>query len=348
MTDATNGNIEQVIRLFFSIDMANATEFKYGRTQQSLEAKERESWPSILIEFFNKSKLRFRECLDVSERQFGHRRCNFRLWKTQGDEVLFYSSQTSSDQPYWMIRSFLETVHDLNEQYEKYYRYKLGIKGTVWTAGFPIRNKRYFIHEEYEPSIFMKGDDTEIRQSTIEELHDCYGITEFVGLEMDQGFRLAQYAYPGRVLCSPDACFLVCKAYQGITAGKMESNNPIANAHPFISDGIDLRIFHVGWKILKGVLNECPVPLLWPEFLDVGHTQGLGRNKRFCFETFQSDLVGQYCKEKPLSPIEYIKFFANWGRDIRNLGADHIEPYIKADENIDKLHLKMWGKAASK
>jgi len=344
MNDITGGNPDQVIRLFFSLDLANATAFKYDHPPTNAVLDDADAWPSIFLEFFERAKAKFMENIRQSWGSFSHEISHVNLWKTLGDEVLFYSEQTRLTQPYWQIRAFVQTVHELDESYQRQYRHSLGVKGLVWSAGFPYRNKRYYLDDTTTPSVYQ-GNELEIEQRTgmVTGINPSHGaVSEFVGLEMDQGFRLGQFGFPGRVICSPDACYLASKAFQYIDADKGSHLQRSSGYYGPVADTPEFRAHLVGWRRLKGVLKEKPVPLVWPEFVrpDVD-VQGK-RYVRFLYDTEDSPLVYAYQNSEVLSCSEYVAFFERWNSDLVTAGVDHIKPYIFADKTIDKSHQSAW------
>ncbi|MBF0138634.1 MAG: hypothetical protein HQL65_20605, partial [Magnetococcales bacterium] len=94
----------------------------------------------------------------------------------------------------------------------------LSLKGTAWTAGFPIRNRRVVVEHS-------KGRQVE----------------DFIGPDMDIGFRLSKLARPGPIVASMDLVdLLVGRRYQP-----------------------KLKCVFVGWETMKGVFAEKPYPVHW-------------------------------------------------------------------------------------
>jgi hypothetical protein len=342
MSDPTGGNPEQVCRLFFSLDLVNATRFKYGKSPRFTESSDPDAWPSIFIEFFNLATETF---WNNASALIGAKTPKFNainLWKTLGDEILFYSEQTSALQPYWQIRAFYQTIANLNDDWESEYGYQLGVKGTAWSAGFPIRNKRVFLDSSSRPAVYEGNEDTLTYRTGVDPSSNS--TAEFMGLELDQGFRLSQYSYPGRLLCSPDACYLAAKAFQQEEANRTsfaESRRLIATN---VAEQPEFRVFLVGWRRLKGVLGESPIPVLWPEFLSPDADQLGKRRLRFTFEPGESEFIQEYQEAKPMSATQYREFFEAWSRDLRRLKIDHILPYIMADPDMPDEHRSLFPK----
>jgi hypothetical protein len=108
--------------------------------------------------------------------------------------------------------------YDALKEYDGAIRQKenLRAKGSAWLAGFPIRNSE----------IELSGGTTNL---------------DFIGPDIDAGFRLSPHTRPGRLLISMDTADVLS------TCGR--ENN--FNYH------------HVGWAVLKGVHEGKPYPLVW-------------------------------------------------------------------------------------
>jgi hypothetical protein len=327
----SDDNVERAIRLFFSLDLVGASKFKYSNPPLNEDIP---GWPPIFIEFFQKAAERFRFHIRESADQNGHEIYEVAFWKTLGDEVLFYSTQLSFQQSYWLARAFIATVSELHKDFQNDYFGKLGVKGVIWSAGFPIRNKRIYLDYSNSTSVYEGGEDTSIEASGVTPSPGS--IVDFMGLEMDQGFRIATYAYPGRVVCSPDSCYLVALGFMAISSDhglkprpKSSSTFSLIGPHP------EFRVFQVGWETLKGVLEETPVPILWLEFVRVEAVREL----RFSFEAGKSAHAAIYLVVNPMDAANYRECFEKWHQDLVISRVSHIRPYIFLDEKTDESHL---------
>lgn len=207
----SQGNLEQGVRLFFSFDLSGATKFKYLETERK-DAKI--LWPSIFNDFYISAYDRFRFHIEESAKMNSHRNFGIEFWKVLGDEILCYSDLGSFEQAYWLIRSFACSVSELHRDFQNCHNRMLGVKGVVWSAGFPLRNMRIYLPGSGGATVF-EGDDETIPEFS--GIAFSFGASvDFIGLEMDQGFRLATHGYHGRVLCSPDASYLAARGYISI------------------------------------------------------------------------------------------------------------------------------------
>ena len=343
MTDITGGDPEQVVRLFFSMDLSGATKYKYSNPPTEIFNNEISSWPSFFIEFFNQSGALFWNNMRLSSDQNNHGFYPIEFWKTLGDEILFFSTQTSEEQPYWQLRAFILTVQQLHMKVQEYTNLQLGVKGVIWSAGFPIRNKRIFLDQSNGTSVYEGDEETLEIQTGARPAPGA--VVDFMGLEMDQGFRLGSHATPGRVVASPDACYLAAKGYSKVDAQRVGAFQHGATIEGLVDASPEFRVVRVGWESLRGVLGELPVPILWPECVKSDFDEVGKRQLPYSFDAGRSPYWSRYLNERSLNSREYRDFFERWNSDLQAHGVSHIQPYIKADNLIDGGHKLAWDRA---
>jgi methylase of polypeptide subunit release factors len=227
------------LRVFFSVDLVSGTEYKNRElTPGPISGR---GWPDRFERFFQEFIRSFKE-------RVGAARVGTvaeiipppHLWKVNGDELLFtelvfedpeqrHAALRSS------LRAFVDLVHDTDEEY---IAEGLGVRACAWTAGFPLRNKTVQVIQGGVPLI--AGDAGRSDPDTGPTSHVPVTVNDYIGRDMDIGFRLAAGAPPGRIVCSLDLAHFV-----------------------FALPDSDLTVWHVGWSPLKGVLNQKPYPLLW-------------------------------------------------------------------------------------
>jgi hypothetical protein len=235
-----SGRRSTQLRVFFSVDLVGGTAFKNRESVEDLTSAR--SWPNRFEGFFQEFIRSFKErvvaartgsAVEISPPP--------QLWKINGDELLFtelvyedheqrHAALKSS------LRSFVELVQETDERYiEK----GLGVRACVWTAGFPLRNKTVQVVQGGVNLI--AGGAGRSDPDTGPTSPVPVTVNDYIGRDMDIGFRLAAVAPPARVVCSLDlAHFMMALPVQS-----------------------GLTVWHVGWSPLKGVLNGQPYPLLW-------------------------------------------------------------------------------------
>lgn len=234
----------QQLIAFFSADMANSTEFKnrhQARYSDGVLIPPR--WPRYFSEVFSRVLQRFDEEMRERSKLSGQTLLSRpRLWKINGDELLFREIVLPGDDGLkWLaqaVRAFLATIEVIDEEMLPD---GCGLRGCVWSAGFPIRNKQIkTTYHENPPVIKLEpASETQPDLDTGLLYEEDEGIVDYLGPDMDLGFRLAATTPPGRVTCSLDISYLLME--------RPES--------PFV--------YHVGWRQLKGVGGGSPYPIFW-------------------------------------------------------------------------------------
>jgi len=140
------------------------------------------------------------------------------VWKVVGDEIIFMAQPDSPKEAQLLTIAFYRTV--VNYDRKIFERWPLRIKGCCWAAQISGRNRVIEIPE-------MLGTDQD------------QAYLDYLGPDVDAGFRLAARAGRGQVVISSNLVQLL--------AGMEESEG--------------LQFHYIGRKVLKGVYNGRPYPL---------------------------------------------------------------------------------------
>lgn len=234
----------QQLIAFFSADMANSTEFKnrhQARYSDGILVPPR--WPKYFSEVFSRVLQRLDEEMRERSKLSGQTLLSRpRLWKINGDELLFREIiLPGEDGLKWLaqaVGAFLATIEAIDEEMLPD---GCGLRGCVWSAGFPIRNKQIKTSNQQNPPVIRPDPTGETLPDFDTGLlyQEDEGFIDYLGPDMDLGFRLAAITPPGRVVCSLDISYLLM--------ARTESPS----------------IYHVGWRELKGVGNGAPYPIFW-------------------------------------------------------------------------------------
>jgi hypothetical protein len=133
------------------------------------------------------------------------------FWKYNGDEILFYVPLKEWEEAKNYTLHFQKLVQEQNKQ-----KTKIHVKGTAWIAGFPVDNL----------ILQTKGSDS----------------IDFIGPDIDLGFRIATLAQKDRIAISPDLA---------------------AEIIPLIAIGQKMKWFYYGRKKLKGIPELDGVPVVF-------------------------------------------------------------------------------------
>lgn len=242
----------QKLRVFFSADIVNSTAYKhrFPPTKHRLE----DEWPDVFRGAFNDFDRKFRENLrsaidaddPVLRSEKGTAPTMPDFWKMNGDELLYTSIIPSERRLlYLQVLAFYTTLIDLDEKLKDR---GMGLKGTIWSAGFSIRNRMFEL--DIHPAVIPLRMDPPWRQisrdlTDIEESFEYVAhkskYQDYLGVEIDAGFRLSAFTRPGRVAVSID----------------------IARFLSYFTPDRCFHFHHVGWKALRGCYGEKPYPIIW-------------------------------------------------------------------------------------
>lgn len=284
------------VRLLFSADLAGATAFKTAIVKAPANALRETgdpfgTWLSIFHRFYT-------ECLGVTREKFAAEIARagiddpvqINLWKLSGDEVLLYSTRISDARTIpCLARAFHAMVEELDGWF--LHEYGLGVKGVIWAAAFPERNRELLINPDAQPHVrplrsFWHGkavveDGAERKPVEVDMRSGRYSV-DFIGPEIDLGFRLGSAVSARRVAVSTD----------------------VANFLAATPDGSGVRLFHVGWRELKGIYGGLPYPIVWIDF----GGDGPPPRRRTSYEQAVSDLAGRFLSRDAL--IEHAAMMA--------------------------------------
>jgi class 3 adenylate cyclase len=195
--------------VFMSVDIADSTRFKelYGvdgdpRWLEAFEAFFKE-FPLVLMGQIASAFAETDDLTDVS------------VWKVIGDEIVFRAQPRSAEEALRVVEAFYRTVVAYDARF--FERWPLRIRGCCWAARLPGRNIEIEIPE-------MNG----------------VGQVDYLGPDIDLGFRLASQAERGQVILSLN----------------------LAEAFAGLPDRRGLRFHYIDRKVLKGVFAGRPYPLI--------------------------------------------------------------------------------------
>jgi hypothetical protein len=199
-------------RLFLSVDMVGSTEFKARFTGQGAEG-----WLATFKAFFTNFPL-------MAAGQVGFefldddRTPDIAVWKVMGDEVVFTTQPETPEEVTSVLLALLRTMRLYEDKH--FEALPLRLKGTAWLAD-------------------TDGSNIEIE---IPELSSGQGAhLDYIGPDIDLGFRIAKFARPGTMVISLDVLEVILRARNGSSTA----------------------LYLVGREPLKGVLFGYPYPIVW-------------------------------------------------------------------------------------
>jgi isopentenyldiphosphate isomerase len=214
--------------LFISFDLVNSTEFKVNNPA---------NWPLLISSFY-----------DVSISSLNHRISDLKIWKHVGDEVLFFKELTALSDFSELLPRVYQALHNAEETIIRRHRlsgFVFGIKATVWIARC-VDLKTGEVGEvsaEYKRSN-SKNLVVELNRGTVDGR--TIGGQDFLGPEIDIGFRVTRFSSRGRVAVSANLA-LMLYFHRAQFA--------------YVEHG--LRI--IAFEEMKGVWNSRVYPIVWYE-----------------------------------------------------------------------------------
>lgn len=253
------------VYLFFSFDLVNSTQFKVLNPRE---------WPVVVTRFY-----------ELIAAEFATRLPSAITWKYVGDEVLFFKQVTKMQDLYRALPAAHDALLTTTEVLHKNFRSArelLAVKGTVWIAEA----------QSIQPSDANRID-TGSRNIILETGRTPSAMRrDFLGPEIDAGFRISRFALRLRLVVSAE---LACLLYR----------------ERFTYAAIEKQLKIVTFQVLKGVWGGRHYPIVWYE------RDWQNINQTFLFDEHFTSEIAAYVKQglhnnSTLETIE--KVFADLGR----------------------------------
>lgn len=267
-------------RIFISIDISGSTGYKqsYGNTWGSLSKEpgngmQGQAWVgpfgsflSRMLSFLEVQWVELSKDLTSKEKEELEVDSPPRLWKAIGDEVVFMKEITDRRQALLAIRATIEAMKNYKNSVMKSETPTLDLKATAWLAGLPINNAEFVLgpkrkdlnllgmEDDYALQHYLRPWLYRIRKENGERI-------DYLGPQMDVGFRLSGVATPRRMMLSAELVYMLCDIAETGGEGIVKD---LRGDYSKESQGYShLRIGFSGMQILKGVLSGTPYPLFW-------------------------------------------------------------------------------------
>ncbi|MCL2357629.1 MAG: hypothetical protein FWC70_10870 [Defluviitaleaceae bacterium] len=258
--------------MFFSVDLVNGTKFKSERQKK---------WTSALMRFYEIIKeqvlLEYKNIIKA------------KVWKHSGDEVLFYLEvekiRDILEAPKKLHKAMMLAQREFQTALEKEDVGKTGyFKGALWiasaheghnpddqnTASKDAEGKKFkqcniYVKKSIAIDVkrmidaaherFLKNIDKSIEESSpvsfdtlVSWISDAIEL-DFLGPEIDEGFRIAERSIREKIAIDPKIAYLI--------NGDTDTDNIE------IREAAQKRMQLIDCVKLKGVWNERPYPIIW-------------------------------------------------------------------------------------
>lgn len=252
--------------IFFSADLIGSTPLKQKMIQitDGIVIPDNSEWFEEIQYFYLRSfelfKQEFRKINDRADSEGYPALEEPRIWKTIGDEILFWAEVKDTRHVLLYIQCWKSAIQLLRKSFDTLSRelgktitkrekkVGLDVKCCAWIAHFPWRNKIMF-----SSAIGSAGrDDNGAVDNNMELLVKYFSgsdeggdlIPDFIGPGIDIGFRLAQQSSHRRFVISTDIAYMMAEA-------AFQEDRHLPNIH------------FEGLHILKGVFGGLEYPLFW-------------------------------------------------------------------------------------
>ncbi len=211
--------ITRPTKLFMSVDLEGSTNFK----QSSIWINSENGWLSAFETFFREFPV-----VLIGQTAVASQDSNtipfVDLWKVIGDEMIFTATLQTTSEALKLTEAFYRAVVAYDQMF--FEQWPLRLRGTCWAGDFTTRNIELVIPE-------MEG------------VSGPY--VDYLGPEVDVGFRLSKHGTSGNVILSMELAELLAECL--LERGQ--------------------RFHYAGKAELKGVLSGKPYPLIFITFEDV-------------------------------------------------------------------------------
>ena len=265
------------LRLFLSVDVVGSTAYKHKRVSSSRPRIDKDdpapAWLSTFGKFYSDFQKAFNRIWEDQKKSAPEKSGRIgdppQYWKALGDEILFVKVLEDSFEAGFALECFRRAIIEYRSEVQGDDP-KLNLKGAAWLAGFPINNLSVVIgyDDDLQRDIAHSGGphtqtflqhlklfrlQKEIKEAKENGTSKPAVQHEFIGPQMDLGFRVASKATPRRLMVSADLMYLIASTHE--TDGRRRSE--------MIQVDIEKHAGFDGTTELKGVLSGTPYPLFW-------------------------------------------------------------------------------------
>ncbi len=207
-----NSKIYDGVYLFIAYDLVNSTAFK---------TESKEKWLTINKRFYNLVHSELANNIKIS------------TWRYLGDEVIFYKKVFATSELFeYTYKAFdvmKTSIKNLEREYEDV-KNCLSIKSCLWIADVQYCTK----------------DENNNSAENIISYFENNTIVDFLGIDIDTGFRIKNYSHKNIMVISADLAYIL-NEYHENSLDELLKNN--------------MRI--VSYEKLNGVWNDRYYPIIW-------------------------------------------------------------------------------------
>ena len=197
--------------MFLSVDLVGSTAFKarMGETREGNDSNPK--WVTQIRHFYREFPIflssRFNKAISSIDGETTYKDCGPKAWKTIGDEILFCTRLHSLEHLAHCVSSFLRALEDYGAYLDSTGN-QLDVKGAGWVAAFPAPNVTVEV---------LGGSSNRAIKELFDEDFELLAdqspdVFDFLGKEIDSGFRSARNAASDRLTASIELAWLLAEA----------------------------------------------------------------------------------------------------------------------------------------
>ena len=258
-TDTAYSPADYRVRLFLSVDLSGSTAFKNSELGREIDHGASPKWVKVFQKFYTDFPDLFKNSYSRNKNaNAGEDHCPS-IWKAVGDELIFCGRVTNKAAVEAALNSFIITLLEYR-QLLAVQSLGLNVKGAAWLGAFPEPNRAVEVKPRNRGAYFTSA--TEALEDAAD--HDPFDF-DFLGKEIDTGFRVAGKAQPERFALSAQLARLLSSMPKVIaTRHEIRVDYPIE---------------------LKGVTKGIPYPNLYIETWDHLTTKPILENEQLILKS---------------------------------------------------------------
>lgn len=166
------------------------------------------------------------------------------VWKTVGDEIIFCCRLSCLSHLVVCVTAFVDALEQYGRYLDSQEEITLDVKGYGWIAAFPFPNVTVKVFDPTDAEALIKTPEQDLPDEEIEAAADDRPAKfDFLGREIDAGFRTGKYCSADKFSMSVELAWLISK----------------------YGDEAPMKGFEFtynGRQQMKGVLNNRPYPIV--------------------------------------------------------------------------------------
>lgn len=248
------------VELFFSFDIVNSTAYKMLNFT---------GWSQVIMNVFKEIEKRVIKALPSAE-----------MWRILGDEVVFIVPIKEETDFYIYTDSIFEILNSMVTQLKKGFLFDALMFEIKEKEVMKVQNIISLKAAAWIAIIGEHLNKLELFDNILERyrLQEGYGVFEFLGNDIDAGFRIKEKTHNRRLSISYELAYLLSK-----------KKDYLNNLHI------------ITYKRLKGIWQGRLYPIIW--YHDPKYVEGVSFEESFYYDEIEnSELVKEYFtnKEKPI------------------------------------------------